>query len=338
MENIKEEINGLNRFQSIIKIIKDLYQNYKGIDAYIDYYNYQGDLATNSKRETYTLDEVTAAVLDFYKQLDPEYYMIVKKVFSEDKIRLYYKHNIDPKNISNTKCNIYKDINPEAVEYLYSESKVLYDYSNYKIFLPLKGTIDDFYSLAHELMHVIVWENTQHDKFSTTSNMLVETPSRIVENLLDYYLLEQTNNREEIIQYRLNRLLITQRDIKYTYFTDCLLQHINAEKENKAGDIEELVQQTGFTYSDAEISDFKNILKSEKYYLEGVSRYIVGDIVGLEFVDLFKEDRIAATQVLKNLVKNIGNLEVEKSLALIGININNEEIKSNDREATNKFI
>ncbi|MDD4035769.1 MAG: hypothetical protein PHS45_00335 [Bacilli bacterium] len=338
IENLEEEINKMNRFKPIIETIKNLYQNYKEIDSFIDCYNCQDDSEINHNKRTYSMDEVISAVLDFYKQLEPEYYMIVEKIFHEDKIRIYYKDSIDPKRLSSARCNIYDDINPNEIEYLDPDSKLLYDCANYKIFVPLKRTIADFYSLTHELMHAIVWENTQHSKFSATTHMLVETPSRIVENLLDSYLIKQTNNKEEIIQCRLNRLLDTQRDIKYTYFADSLLKLNKTNGEYKLDNLKELLQQTNFVYSDAEISNFFGILKDKKYYLEGASRYIAGDIAALEFLNLFKEDRVIATQRLKNLVQNIGNLTVEQSFALIGVNLSGEPIKSVDKNTGNKSM
>lgn len=203
-------------------LVKTVRENTDVLEEYLNYrkkeleyeelhfYDLFVPLTQNISKE-YTFEEAKEIILEALKPLGEDYLRIIKRAFDERWMDVYPKEN----KISGAYAIGVYDVHPYSL-------------------LNFKGTLNDIFTIIHELGHVMhSYYSNQEQEFvnSNYSIFCAEVASTVNEQLLYHYLLNNSQTIE-MKKYLLNDHLDSLRS---TFFRQCLF----AEFEKNAHELVE---------------------------------------------------------------------------------------------------
>lgn len=140
---------------------------------------------------SYDIHDSVEICLEFVKTLNKDYYSLFTKELFSNKIIMFEqtKNNndkivgLDGFPLRNVPCVYYNDAE-----------------NDYRIYVPITHTIEDIYTIVHEISHLIKFNS--NDKL--VKNLLVEVNSITIEKILSDYLTTHEYEKEDIIKYEIN--------------------------------------------------------------------------------------------------------------------------------------
>lgn len=279
-------------------------------------------------------EKIVGIVLNFYKQLDPDYYQMAKDILINNKD-------------SNISIVLYdektKELLPDDFEFpKYSNdgSKLLTRYdilqigpyeephtiqtNQGKIYVELKGNIKDAYTLTHELAHVMDFNPNKRQ--NETRLLFNEITSTFMEYLLNDYLEKEG--------------LITEKE-KYTFlFKQYESNKIDADINNLRIKLAERKEKDG----DLKKEDLEDVLKENQYKfdesflpacIKGIcgfkreplmTRYILATLVSSYLHSAYLKNPEKAMKMERNIVNAIKEDDFTKIFPALGLELNKESI------------
>ena len=291
----------------------DLKKKLLGLDEFHLYDQYVELVSSCSK--TYTFEEAKENVLEALNILGKDYIENINKAFSE--------HWID----------VYNNVGKRGGAY----SSGFYDTKPY-VLLNYEGTINDVSTLAHELGH------SMHTYYSCTNNpyhysayhiFVAEVASTVNELLLNYHLLNKTNDKEEK-KYILNNLmdLFKSTIFRQTMFAE-FEKDMHSRKEN--GEIltysllcDEYYKLNKKYFGDNVVIDDCIKYEWERiphfYYDFYVYKYAIGLSCACYIVDNILNKRENAVENYIKFLKSGGSDYPVNELKIAGIDVTSSEV------------
>lgn len=329
-DNIKESVyenmcetvsNNLKTLHKYYQLKKDIL-NLEDINIYDMYTELVKDYNKN-----YTFEEAKQVTLDSLQILGEDYVSKVKRAFDENWIDIY--------NNKGKRSGAY--------------SSGFYDINPY-ILLNFEGKIKDVSTLTHEIGHsmhsLYSWENNCYQN-SSYKIFVAEVASTVNELLLNYHMLENSNNKEEK-KYIINSLMELFKGTIYRQVMFAIFERKMHNKKEK-GEIltskqmseDYLILNKKFFGENVEVDE---LIKYEWmriphfYYDFYVYKYAIGLCSACHIVKNIKENKPNAIENYISFLKSGGSDYPEKILEKSGININNKEYIESAIEMFDKLI
>ena len=292
------------------------------------------------KRGTYKIyrpisqNEIISIVLDFYKQLDFEYYQIAKNI-------IINKNN----NIS---IVLYDEKNKESLpndsefpKYSNDGSKILTKYEDFqidsyqkprtiqinqgKIYIELEGNIQDAYVLAHELAHVMNLNPNSYKRRTETRPLFDEINSVFIEYLLNDFL----EKKGLITEKEKYSFIFEQykRDKKIADINNLIIQLAKRKEKNgdiKKEDLKEVLKKNEYQSNDSILPIYIKIISTLKRPL--MTRYVFANLVGTYLYSIFLRDSKKAFKMQKDFTNAIKDDEFLKAFSALELGFNFESI------------
>ena len=317
-DNVNEEvyknlINTLHQHMDVVYRYFALKKKVLGYDE-IHLYDIYAELIPTSSAK-YSFEEAKELVLEALKPLGDTYIQTLQKAFDEKWI------------------DVYNNVGKRGGAY----SSGFYDTNPY-ILLNYEGSLKDVSTLAHELGH------SMHTYFSCKNNpyqyssyriFVAEVASTVNELLLNYYLLDKSNNKEEKLSI-LNSLmeLFKGTIVRQTMFAEFeMLEHKKVEEkqvltyESLCKDYYELNK---LYFGDDVVIDEEIQYEWERiphfYYDFYVYKYAIGLSCACYIVDGILNKRENALENYLAFLKTGGSMYPLEELKVAGIDASSPEI------------
>lgn len=241
----------------------------------------QDDKVRNFKyTKKYSLKEIDKIVSNFLDCLNPyykEYYDLRKEdgtiVFDHSK-EAYYE----------SAYSVYDDITEQRI-----------------IYIPVRGTLEDAFSIVHELFHDI---NLDEKQESITRMFYTEGISLLGEMLLEDYLVDNKIKDAKIpINYSL--YCAKSKAIELDFYIKLLLEHLENNYVDTAGIIN-ILENYPSHYSSDLTSAMTKIVNNEELNMDFEQPYILGTLIATYMYDriMNNKNNIMELFELNNELKN----------------------------------
>lgn len=265
-------------------------------------------------------EETIKIALDFFKELDQEFYEKALNIIEGKDENI----SIDIFNVSDYNRNSYDSEKN-------SEAKLLHNGNKKKIIIPLKGNIEDIYSIVHEISHT--YDIPQN--LNSSRIMLADVTSECFERMLDYYL----ENNEDINETLKKDVFNVKKDsLAKTYFSslDYIIKYefFNYKNHNgqlKKGDVKSIMSR--FTLPPNIVMEY---LKNNSQDISYSARYILGGIASEEFLQIYKKDPKESVDKIKRYMQKIKENRGIDALKEIDVNMEEKTFK-NEVERVNIY-
>ncbi len=273
-----------------IDFIKKVNNISKKIESVVPY----NELRKIDKEELFTTIKL------FYRDIFPNISIDLEKILENDAKGYIDKSSIIHKKISH------------RIKYIFTkEEKESISNNDLSSNIYLNGTINDYFTLAREYIHLIGYYN---DKMSNTNSNLLEVESFYVEKLLEDYLLENNIINEDEVN-NLEKLRVNKLYDSVKYCNEVINgRESDTEKFNKSMQIiygELLSNELFEIYSSGE----ERAIEVFETYMTHKSTY---DNMVM-FMDLFILDN---SMILDDYIKHIEELS---EIPIMEINYNNKD-------------
>ncbi len=260
-----------------IDFIKKVNNISKNIDSVVPY----NELRKIDKEELFTTIKL------FYKEYFPNISIDLEKILEDDAKGYIDKSGVIPKKVSH------------RIKYLFTkEEKESITNSDLSSNIYLNGTINDYFTLAREYMHLIGFFN---DKKTNSKSDLIEVESSYVERLLNEYLLENELITEDE-SYNLDKL----RNNKLYEASHYCNEVING----KESDTDKFTKSMQIIYGELFSNELFDIYKSgEERAIEVFETYMSHKSTYDNMVMFMEHFLLDNNMILEDYIKHVEKLE-----------------------------
>lgn len=289
--------------------------------------DYPNSILTFRKGGTYNSDFVIAVVLDFLYKLDKRYYNIAKEIILSDKIKIY---NLDIIDLSLKNAEGLKVFEKGPV-FILDEGMISKDFpaqiKPYMLHCPLDGDINDFYSLAHELIHAIDYEFNDYE-YNYSHVPITEVPSYLIEVLLSEYLANNINI-EEIRNKEIMDISNLKLEAFNLYVINIFLEIVEKEERITASNLKRYFKDNGLSFSNKYLYETLYYFSSYNIYsFNELSKYIIAYYIKEQYRINNKDSKVNKLEQFKTFLEFYQYYDIDESIKLLGINTQLESKKT----------
>ncbi len=248
----------------------------------------------------YTLKKIDKIVSEFLSYLNP-YYMDYYNIRKNDGSIIFDQNKDIQDNIAYSE---YDDI-----------------YNKRIIYIPIRNTIEDAFSIVHELFHDINIDETQPN---VTRLFYTEALSLLGEILLEEYLVKKQIKDAKIpINYDL--YCAKSKAIEVSFNINLLLKYIE-DNYIDANSIISIIENYPSNYSN-DISDtIYKIVDKEELTLDFEQPYILGTLIATYMYDRIKKDKNNILELFE-LNQELKNYDFEQVLDYLDVDYCDDDLK-----------
>jgi len=260
-------------------------------------------------KKKYTLKEVDKIVSDFLKNLN-KYYKDYYDLRKEDGTIIF---DDNKEAINESAYSVYDDINDKRV-----------------IYIPVRGTLEDAFSIVHELFHDI---NLDKNQESITRMFYTEGMSFLGEMLLEDYLVDnQFKDAKVPINYSL--FCAKSKAIELDFNINLLLEYVKDNYIDVAG-IMNILENYPRKYV-YDLSDvILKIVNNEELTMDFEQPYIIGTLIATYMYDRIKNNKNNIMELFE-LNQELKNYTFDQVLDYLELDYNEFDLNENAYEKLEK--
>lgn len=257
----------------------------------------------------YTFKQIDKLVSNFLNYLNPEYkkYYDLRKedgtIIFDNRKESYY----------NQCFSMYDDIHDERI-----------------IYIVLKGTIEDAYTIVHELFHDI---NVDEKNQSTTRFIFSESLSLLGEILLDEYLIKN-KFRDCDVASTLSLVSLKEKAIKLNFNINLVLEFLK-DKYIDTGKIISVIEDSSLSSAFLISREMRRIEETGILSIDYEQTYILGMLIATYMYDRIKNNKNNIMELFE-LNQQLKNYTFDQVLDYLELDYNEFDLNENAYEELEK--
>lgn len=286
------------------------YNDFKLVSTLSNIIMNEADKNRNYKyTKKYNLKEIDKIVTNFLEYLNP-----------------YYKEYYDLRKNDGT--IIFDKSEKAQIEGAYS----VYDSINDKriIYIPVRNTLKDAFSIVHELFHDI---NLDEKQESVARIFYTEGISFLGELLLEEYLKEN-NIKDSKLPMNYSLHVIKSKAIETDFNINLLLKYLE-DNYIDSGKIIEIIESYPYNYASDLSKIYSKIIDKEELTLDVEQTYIIGILIATYMYDRIKTNKNNILELFE-LNQELKNYQFEQVLDYLEIGYNNIDLNEDSYDKLQK--
>ncbi len=247
----------------------------------------------------YNLKKIDNIVSDFLNDLNQKY----KEYYDLRKKDGTFTFDLNKESINNQAYSTYDDINNKRI-----------------IYIPVRNTIDDAFSIVHELFHDI---NLDEKEASYTRMFYTEGMSILGEILLEDYLVKR-HVKDAKIPMNFSLYCAREKAIEVDFNINLLLEYLD-DNYFDTSKIIRVIENYPFSYAPDLAEIISKIISNEELTLDDEQVYVIGTLIATYMYDRIKNNKNNIVELFE-LNEEIKNYSFEQVLDYLDIEYNNVDL------------
>lgn len=276
------------------------YNDFKLVSTLSNIIMNEADKNRNYKyTKKYNLKEIDKIVTKFLEYLNP-YYKEYYDLRKNDGTIIFDKRK---ESYNDGAYSVYDDINDKRI-----------------IYIPVRSTIEDSFSIVHELFHDI---NLDEKQESITRMFYTEGMSFLGELLLEDYLKEN-NIKDAKIPINYSLYCAKSKAIETDFNIKLLLKYLE-DNYIDSGKIIEIIESYPYNYASDLSEILSKIINNEELTIDVEQTYIIGTLIATYMYDKIKTNKNNILELFE-LNQELKNYQFEQVLDYLEIGYNNIDL------------